>query len=75
MVILCLCSCTGHDYCNRHFENGVVEQVEKSYGYTKFKVLVREKGKGNSNIGYYYFYTDDTLQIGDTIHIGKICKK
>lgn len=71
IIAICLCSCTNHDYCNRHFENGVVERVERSYAYAKFKVLVRERGRDASNIFYYYFYTNDTLQVGDTVYIGK----
>lgn len=72
IIVICLCSCTNHNYCNRHRENGVVEKVEKSDAYAKYKVCVKERGKGTlTKYDYYWFYTNDLLQVGDTIHIGK----
>lgn len=72
MVMLCLCS------CDDTASDGVVASVEQcdQYDYT-FKVYVNrlkclvqiDGGQG------YWLFTNDTLQIGDTIHIGKICKE
>lgn len=73
IVAIYLCSCTKHDYCNKHFETGVVEQVERSHAYAKkYKVCVKERSMSvASKFNYYWLYTDDLLQVGDTIHIGK----
>lgn len=73
IIAICLCSCTRHDYCNRHFETGVVEQVERSHAYEKkYKVCVKERGMSIvTKFDYYWFYTNDLLQVGDTVHIGK----
>lgn len=72
MVMLCLCS------CDDTASDGVVASVKQcdKYDYT-FKVYVNrlkpfpyiDGGQG------YWLLTNDTLQIGDTIHIGKICKE
>lgn len=73
-LLFCSCDDTASD--------GVVvsvnqcNQYDNKYGYT-FKVYVdrlkplvlTDGGQG------YWFLTNDTLQIGDTIHIGKICKE
>lgn len=55
--------------------NGIVNKVEQTtdYGY-KYKVQVK-KSKAFPEIdggSYYWFLTNDTLFVGDTIHIGKI---
>lgn len=72
MVMLCLCS------CDDTASDGVVASVKQydQYDYT-FKVYIErftclpliDGGQG------YWLFTNDTLQIGDTIHIGKICKE
>lgn len=72
ILLLTFCSCTNHEHCNIHFEAGVVERVEKSHAYTKYKVCVKERGMITlTKFDYYWFYTNDLLQVGDTIHIGK----
>ena len=71
-IAICLCSCTDHRYCNRHFDTGVVERVEKSLAYAKYKVCVKEPGMGTlTRFDYYWFYTNELLQVGDTVYIGK----
>ena len=72
MATLCLCSC--EDIAS----DGTVASVKQcdEYDYT-FKVYVNrlkplayiDGGQG------YWLFTNDSLQIGDTIHIGKICKE
>lgn len=73
IIDICLCSCTNHEYCNRHFDTGIVERVEKSFAYhKKYKVCVKELNMSTlGKFDYYWFYTNDLLQVGDTIHIGK----
>jgi hypothetical protein len=73
--MLCLCSCT------EKAQDGIVTRIlqnsdDNGSGYS-FSVQV-QKFKATSELNgdnYYWFLTNDTLQIGDTIHIGKICKE
>lgn len=72
MVMLCLCS------CDDTASNGVVVSVKQcdQYDYT-FKVYVnrlRTLDWVNGGQGYWLF-TNDSLQVGDTIYICKICKE
>lgn len=69
-LLFCSCDDTASD--------GIVTSVKlcDEYDYT-FKVYVnRLKCLAQTDGGQgYWFFTNDTLQIGDTIHIGKICKE
>ena len=75
IAMLCLCSCT------EKAQDGVVTRILQGYDGNSseynFSVQVRKfKATSELNGGnYYWFLTNDTLQIGDTIHIGKICKE
>lgn len=70
VLLLVFCSCD-----NETAIDGIVNKVEQTtdYGY-KYNVQVK-KCKGFPEIdggGYYWFLTNDTLFVGDTIHIGKV---
>lgn len=74
MIMLCLCS------CSEVAQDGTVSTVKETYSIEnnyKYKVQVKKfVSSAPINGGdYYWFWTNDTLQIGDTIHIGKICKE
>ena len=72
VVMLCLCS------CDDTASDGVVVSVgqDNNYHYN-YKVYIQrleplpliDGGQG------YWLFTNETLQIGDTIHIGKICRE
>jgi len=76
IAMLCICSCS-----TEKAQDGVVTRIlqnsdSNGSGYS-FSVQV-QKFKATSELNggnYYWFLTNDTLQIGDTIHIGKICKE
>ena len=70
ILLLVFCSCD-----NETAIDGIVNRVEQTsdYGY-KYKVQVK-KFKFLPEIEgghYYWFLTNDTLFVGDTIHIGKL---
>lgn len=73
--MLCLCSCT------EIAQDGIVTRILQGSdgGSSQYSFSVQvQKLKPTSDLDggkYYWFLTNDTLQIGDTIHIGKICKE
>jgi len=74
IVMLCLCS------CSEVAQDGIVSAVKEANSIEnnyKYKVQVRKFVSSSLINGgdYYWFWTNETLQIGDTIHIGKICKE
>lgn len=70
ILLLVFCSCD-----NETAIDGIVNKVEQTrdYGY-KYKVQVKKLKYFPEIDGghYYWFLTNDTLLVGDTIHIGKL---
>lgn len=69
ILLLVFCSCD-----NEVALDGVVNKVEQTtdYGF-QFKVQVKKFNNFPVTDGghYYWYLTNDTLFVGDTIHIGK----
>lgn len=64
--------------CDDTASDGVVASVKQCYEYDyTFKVYVNRLKPLESIDGGqgYWLFTNDTLQVGDIIHIGKICKE
>jgi hypothetical protein len=65
--------------CNEIAQDGIVSTVKETSSIEnkyKYKVQV-EKFVSSAPVNggdYYWFWTNDTLMVGDTIHIGKVTK-
>lgn len=71
IIAICLCS------CDEVAQDGIVSTVEEAStleDYYKYKVQVKKFIATPAIDGgnYYWFWTNDTLMVGDTIHIGKV---
>jgi hypothetical protein len=64
-ALLLLCS------CDDYYDTGVVTSVSRNTSAVKrtFQVQVKTSNKWVTTTHFTY-YTNDTLQVGDTIHIG-----
>lgn len=68
-VLLLLCS------CEELATDGIVNKVEQSTSFNyNFKVQVKKNNSLSEIYGgsYYWFLTNDTLLVGDTIRISKV---
>ena len=66
--------------CGEVAQDGIVSTVQKTHSIEnnyKYKVQVKKFITSSPINGgdYYWFWTNDTLMVGDTIHIGKLKEK
>lgn len=75
LCILLLTFCS----CGEIAQDGTVSAVEEASSTDNYKYKVEVKKFVTSatiNGGdYYWFWTNDTLMVGDTVHIGKVNSK
>jgi hypothetical protein len=75
LCILLLAFCS----CGEIAQDGIVSAVEEASSTDNYKYKVEVKKFVTSapiNGGdYYWFWTNDTLMVGDTVHIGKVNSK